>query len=499
MIPKIIHFTLPRNASAAQLANIETARQVHPDWEVKVWQDPVDPAGFRLAKFWGKANSATQLADLVRLEVVQRDGGFFVDADITLHKRLDELGCYQFVVGSVDGNTLSNAFFGSAPGGEVLEHLITQLADHEVDWSVPASQSTGTGFFAQELKWRNDVTVVPRETLGLSSGNQQPGAAHPWAYGVVGGDAARGAGFSLRAGRQWIGKWFVERAKWLELQHARLSRQLRPWPYQAAGVICVQTLHGYKLFLQGEDTSITPHVAHAGCYEFEEEQLIKHVVQSGDWVIDVGANVGALSMLFAHRVGSFGRVFSFEPNPLCAALLKKSLVVNWMHERVRLHEKGVGSMPARMVLRYGRTRLGDASLVNLEEVGSFKPTLDMLGDAAQIEVEVTTLDAEFPVNLPIRLLKVDVEGFEHQVLAGAARLLDNRCIDLLMLECSREIYGANWPAFEVELKRLVERGYSPAMVNRRGQLKKIGMQQVLYDNVGRNVLFVSPHAQRTLL
>jgi FkbM family methyltransferase len=263
-------------------------------------------------------------------------------------------------------------------------------------------------------------------------------------------------------------------------------------------VICVQTLHGYKLFLQGEDTSITPHVAQAGCYEFEEEQFIKRVVQGGDWVIDVGANVGALSMLFAHRVGPFGRVFSYEPNPLCAALLKKSLVVNWMHERVVLREKGVGSAPSRMVLHYGRTRLGDASLVNLDETGSLKNTLDILGDAASVEVEVTTLDGDFPVNLPIRLLKVDVEGFEHHVLSGAARLLDNKCIDLLMLECTREVYGANWPAFERELHRLVERGYVPAMVTRRSKLQKIALKRALYGNVGRNVFFVSPHAQQTL-
>src|SRR4051812_31668239 len=98
-IPKIIHFTIPEHATDVQLRNIQIARDLHPGWDVVVWQDPVDRTSFQLGRYWDKANSGAQLADLIRLEVVHRQGGFYVDSDFVLRKNLDALRQYQFVVG----------------------------------------------------------------------------------------------------------------------------------------------------------------------------------------------------------------------------------------------------------------------------------------------------------------------------------------------------------------------------------------------------------------
>src|SRR6516162_9220406 len=112
-IPQTIHFTIPEHPTELQLRNIQTARELHPGWDVIVWQDPVDRTQFKLAKYWDKTNSGAQLADLIRLEAVYQRGGFYVDSDLVLLRSLDALRNYSFVVGTEDGNLLTNAFFGA--------------------------------------------------------------------------------------------------------------------------------------------------------------------------------------------------------------------------------------------------------------------------------------------------------------------------------------------------------------------------------------------------
>jgi mannosyltransferase OCH1-like enzyme len=99
MIPKIIHFTVPLEVTTAQSEAIRIARETHPDWEIKVWQDRVDPAGFALAPLWANVNSGAQLADLIRLDVVNRCGGVYLDSDVRVLKRLDPIAepCDVFV------------------------------------------------------------------------------------------------------------------------------------------------------------------------------------------------------------------------------------------------------------------------------------------------------------------------------------------------------------------------------------------------------------------
>src|SRR4051794_3385337 len=103
-IPTTIHFTIPQQPTDVQLRNIQIARDLHPGWNVVVWQDPMDRSSFTLGKYWDKVNSGAQLADLIRLEVVYKQGGFYVDSDFVLRKNLDPLRQYAFVVGTEDGN-----------------------------------------------------------------------------------------------------------------------------------------------------------------------------------------------------------------------------------------------------------------------------------------------------------------------------------------------------------------------------------------------------------
>jgi len=482
---------------------------MHPGWKIEVWQDPVDRAPFRLSKYWDKVNSGAQLADLIRLEVVLQHGGFYLDSDFALHKSLEPLRAYPFVIASEDGNELTNAFFGAAPESPVLTHLVDTLERNEANWQLPPYLTTGPSFFAQELKWRDDVTVILRDTFYPYNWHERAKTARLWTYGThqwayswiatTGADQPlRALVRGLRRRLQKLRQWLLIKTRYFLLHLRHLLRVDRPQSFSASGIICAQTIHGPKIYLLGEDTSITPEIALHGTYEFREERFIQRVVRGGDWAIDVGANVGALSLLLAQKVGSFGRVFCYEPNPLPASLLKKSLVMNWLHDRTEVREKALGSDTCTMRLRFSRALLGGATLAAGGNAGTFENSIPLVSGAEEIDVEVSTLDSDFPVDLPIRLLKIDAEGFEHHVLRGGARLLEKQCVEILMLECLREVYGEKWNELVRELEKLVDYGYEPYVLSWSSKLKRIPLTRVLSGNRGRNVIFVANHAKNSI-
>ena len=207
------------------------------------------------------------------------------------------------------------------------------------------------------------------------------------------------------------------------------------------------------------DFSLTPDLVFGNYCKSRAEKFCKQILHGGDWVIDVGPKFGPFSLLAAQIVGSFGRVFAYEPNPSIQKLVSKSAVMNWMHDRIVLRPVAVGEIDGSVRLAFTPERLGDAQ-VGYDEITNsrFSETLKTLGtdNLSIIDVPCVTLDQEFPIDLPIKLLKIDVEGHEGSVLKGARRLLESRCIDFILIEVFREVAGSRWNELTAQLN-LVDR------------------------------------------
>jgi FkbM family methyltransferase len=156
------------------------------------------------------------------------------------------------------------------------------------------------------------------------------------------------------------------------------------------------------------------------------------LLKAGDIAVDVGANIGYITSLFAAKVGSQGRVESFEPHPRIFARLRKN-VHNFKcgtpPATIGLHECALGS-------RDGAARLFEPSAFRVNEGASTLVTgPDAIGiqDSAGFEIRLARLDTVL-ADSEIALLKVDVEGFEAEVLAGAERLLARQRIRNIVYE-----------------------------------------------------------------
>lgn len=155
---------------------------------------------------------------------------------------------------------------------------------------------------------------------------------------------------------------------------------------------------------------------YCGLYDFEEMILMMHFLRENDNFVDVGANIGVYSVL-ASGV-SKANSFAFEPIPSTFNRLKRNINYNYINDKVKLFNNGVGDKK--------ETLFFTNSLDAVNHV-----ITEMTSDSIQVDVD--TLD-NFLQNNPADFLKVDVEGFEEMVLKGAKNLLSNQRLKIVLIE-----------------------------------------------------------------
>lgn len=486
LIPKIIHFVLPQVQSPNQMKAVDLARQLHPTWDIKLWVDPIDPTGWELGHLYGSARSGAQLADLVRLDVVYRYGGIYIDSDVHLTKPLDPFLGFNSLFCSEDGALLTNAVFGSPKHSPIIHGIIEELKRTEIDWSYPPNQTTGPQLFSRCLRMNTEITLVPRETFYPYNWNEVASPPLPTTYGTHLWDGSWKAG-KLRAlpGFKIGYVQTISKRKVIELlEHYRrkvftlfLGRLrallaktgLSNLNYSTRTSIVLMTRRGLKMIVPAEDLSIVPELVLHGTYEEPELKFLERVLRGGDFVIDVGCNIGIHSLVAAKCVGSFGRVFSIDPNPKVIGYLEQSLLMNWMHERVKVLNLACGSMSGEVSLSIPSGRLGGASIAKNQ------PTLSPSSTETNVietlsSVKQSTLDEIFPVAIEFKVLKIDAEGAESDVLRGAEKLLKQQSFAYIMVEVAPEVAGTSIHDLIRDLKRLCGFGYQPYALTSRGHL-----------------------------
>jgi FkbM family methyltransferase len=150
-------------------------------------------------------------------------------------------------------------------------------------------------------------------------------------------------------------------------------------------------------------------------YERQVSTYLHAHVSRGQSVINVGANVGVYVLPLDRMVGTAGRVIAFEPNPATCTVLRRNLRMNGMAERVTVECLAVGAAP-------GRARLYDPSAGSgFARIGAPHPIFFGAAVPPFVEVPVTSLDEWCGTRgVDPDWLIIDVEGYELEVLRGAA-------------------------------------------------------------------------------
>jgi FkbM family methyltransferase len=174
---------------------------------------------------------------------------------------------------------------------------------------------------------------------------------------------------------------------------------------------------------------LSDHVGRAIFYCGELDRKITWVcsrlVRPGDCVIDIGANLGLVTLTMAALVGATGQVHAFEPNPRMIAFLEDAIERNGL-TNVKLHRVALGAREGELKLSIPPSNAGAASLVEARQTEGGIDTI----------VPVRTLSSIMSGQDigRVRLVKIDVEGFEPEVLAGATEFFSRQPADALLFE-----------------------------------------------------------------
>jgi len=176
-------------------------------------------------------------------------------------------------------------------------------------------------------------------------------------------------------------------------------------------------------------------------FELPEYRYLEKKIQPNDTVIDVGANIGYYTLIFAKFVGKNGTVYAFEPEPNNFALLKKNIEVNDYHN-VILENKAVSNQN------------GFANLEISNRIGEHKIIPERTKNT--IQVQTITLDSIFQSK--IDFVKIDTEGYDFKVIDGMKKIID-RFHPKLMIELYPRLMEKAGLSLENSLIKLQSKGY----------------------------------------
>ena len=158
----------------------------------------------------------------------------------------------------------------------------------------------------------------------------------------------------------------------------------------------------------GERIRLLPSLRHV-TWNSDEYDAFRRDVRPGDVVFDVGANLGAYTLLFAQWVGATGRVFAFEPAPQSHDGLTRLLAANGVSSRVSVTQAAVSSIEGSAA--FLADGLDGASRIVSGGPGTLTVPTVTIDDMCRRE------------GIKPRLIKIDAEGAELEILRGARQTI----------------------------------------------------------------------------
>lgn len=205
---------------------------------------------------------------------------------------------------------------------------------------------------------------------------------------------------------------------------------------------------------------------YCGLMEYNEMGFLLHFLKPADTFVDIGANIGSYTILASSQVKA--NSISIEPLQETFKKLIDNILINKVEQNVKAFNIGLGS-----------------------EIGKihFTQSLDTINHVATkeeidtIEVKIDTLDNLLMNEQCPSLIKIDVEGYENEVINGAEKTLENQSLKAIIIELNGSGSRYGYDDENIHLK-LLQYGFKPYCYNPKGKqlkaLKTFGNHNTLY-------------------
>jgi FkbM family methyltransferase len=220
-----------------------------------------------------------------------------------------------------------------------------------------------------------------------------------------------------------------------------------------------------NLIIQKGMTGATQNL-YCGLHEYNDMAFLLHFLREEDTFADIGANVGSYTVLASGHVGA--KTFSFEPVPSTFNHLINNIAINSITDKVTTFNMALGSQQGQLNFTSSYDTMNHVATKNEENI---------------ICVPVETLDHIFENKPSPALLKIDVEGFETDVLIGGGQTLKNKELNAIIIELngSGKRYGYNEQEIHTSLLNL---DFNPCLYNPKErsltEINKFGSHNTIY-------------------
>lgn len=184
---------------------------------------------------------------------------------------------------------------------------------------------------------------------------------------------------------------------------------------------------------------------YCGLHEFSDMGFLIHFLRSDDIFLDVGANVGSFTLLASGHVGA--RSHTFEPVPSTFENLKANIALNQLFSKVSIYNCAIGAEAGQLKFTNDEDTMNHIAISSDENV---------------FEVEVKAIDELLGNEATPTLIKIDVEGFETEVIKGTIITLAKKELKAIIIELngSGERYGYDESLIQQTLNENGFRAYS---------------------------------------
>lgn len=183
--------------------------------------------------------------------------------------------------------------------------------------------------------------------------------------------------------------------------------------------VIINFVNRSRLIVEKGMTGATGNI-YTGLHEFEDMSFVLHLLRKDDLMLDIGANIGSYTILAGAEVGA--KCFAFEPIPETFRCLIDNVNINGIYEKVKCYNIGLADKNG--ILKFTS---------NLNTTNHVVFNTSSIKNVDIIDVPVRKLDTIVSGCDPL-LIKIDVEGFELQVLKGADEILKSKSLLAVIIE-----------------------------------------------------------------
>lgn len=267
-------------------------------------------------------------------------------------------------------------------------------------------------------------------------------------------------------------------------QNKRLAAYMRWLRWQVGsritpGGTVVDFVGGTRLLVKPGMAGATGNI-YCGLHECHDMGFVLHFLRKDDLFLDVGANIGSYTVIASGAVGA--RTISFEPVSISFERLVDNVYLNRLVDCVTLFNVAVGAETGELEM------MADQDTINRVVTGQ-------VYSGVKVKVPVVTLDGVLAGRVP-KLIKIDTEGFETEVLRGAVRTLENPELEAVLMELngSGEAFGFDEQAAH---RNMIELGFKKCSYNILTRELQIGVDASWYT--GNSLYVRNPEAVQDLL